>query len=115
MMLEKFIDELKEINELLRKLNETEFKKIRVLVDEVIKNEITDENTIGHVFDRMLDLDFIDECEIKKIYFKLLDYSKQINEDLSYDYKEFYDEKYNENEYEFTNIKIKSRKSIKNY
>lgn len=96
-MFEKLIDDLKEMNKVLKIMNKREIEVISKLVDEVIKYKITDENTIGHVFDRMLDLEFIEEKDIKNLYFKLLDYSEKINKDLSYDYKKFYDEKFNDN------------------
>lgn len=96
-MFEKLIDELKEINEVLKIMNKREIEVISKLVDEVIKYKITDENTIGLVFDRMLDLEFIEEEDIKNLYFKLLDYSEKINKDLSYDYKKFYNEKFRDN------------------
>ena len=96
-MFEKLIDDLKEMNELLKIMNKREIIEISNLVDEVIKYKIVDENTIGHVFDRMLDLEFIDEDDIKNLYFKLLNYSKKINKDLSDDYKKFFDEKFNDN------------------
>lgn len=96
-MFEKLIDELREINEVLKIMNKRELEVISNLVDEVIKYKITDENTIGLVFDRMLDLEFIEEENIKNLYFKLLDYSEKINKDLSYDYKKFYNEKFSNN------------------
>ena len=43
----------------------------------------------------MLSLEFIEEEDLKVIYFKLLNYSKKINEELSDDYKKFYFEKFN--------------------
>lgn len=95
-MFEEFYNNLKETIEMLKAMNKREIKEISKLVDEVIKYKITDENTIGHVFDRMLDLEFIEESEIKNLYFKLLGYSEKISKDLSYDYKKFYDEKYND-------------------
>ena len=64
-----------------------------ILIDEIIKFKISDENSISQVFDRMLSLEFINEEVLKELYFKLLNYTKNINKELCEDYKEIYQEK----------------------
>ena len=84
------LDDLMNIMREIITLNEKELKKLKESVDRLINAKIKDEDIISLVFDRMLSLVFIDENELKTIYYKLLNYTKSFNEELSKDYEEIY-------------------------
>ena len=88
-----------EIKKLVNEINiisNIELNNIKEEVNLVIKNNIVNINTIESLFDRMLSLTFIEEDSLKPIYFKLLDYYKNINEEYSNEYRKFYIEQYGE-------------------
>jgi len=100
-MNEKNYKIIKDMFKTLERMNKREIEEISELVDDVIIYKITNENTIGHVFDKMLSLEFIEENDIKKIYYKLLNYSKAFNKELSDDYENFFIEKFSDDEEEW--------------
>ena len=83
-------NEIKDVVMMISTMNDMELDDIEDLIDEVIINKVEDEDTISHVFDRLLSLVFVDEMRLKTLYYKLLDYTKMINKELSEDYLNIY-------------------------
>ena len=89
-MEDKDLNELKHMILYISELNEQEFKKYEKAVDRLIKWNIKDEITISSVFDQLLSLVFVDEDKLKEVYYKLLNYTKNFDEELSSDYEEIF-------------------------
>ena len=92
--IESMVGLFKELN----KLNKREIANISDLVDEIIRYKYNDTNKIGLVFDRMLSIEFIEEDDIKEPYYKLINYAKKIDPELSKDYEKFFIEKFSEDD-----------------
>lgn len=89
-MEDKDLNELKQLILYASELNKNELKKLSKVVDRLIAWKIEDEQTISMVFDQLNSLLFVDENELKKTYYKLLNYTKTFDEELSNDYEEIY-------------------------
>ncbi len=92
------------INEII-KLNQIEYKSIQKEINTIIINNIKDINIIEKLFDRLLNLLFIDPNIIKETYYVLLDYYKTINEEYATEYEKLWIEQTNQD-----NNKIISKK-----
>lgn len=92
------------INEII-KLNQIEYKSIQKEINTIIINNIKDINIIEKLFDRLLNLLFIDPNIIKETYYVLLDYYKTINEEYATEYEKLWKEQTNQD-----NNKIISKK-----
>ena len=90
------LKELKDMIIYVAELNKKELIKYTKIVNEIIESNITDEDIISRVFDQLLSLVFVDELLLKELYYKLLNYTKVFNEELSTDYEEIYKEQYEE-------------------
>ena len=110
-MEDKGLNELKHMILYISELNEKELKKLDKVVDRVITWKIQDEQTISMVFDQLLSIMFVNLDELKSIYYKLLNYTKTFNVELSTDYEEFFIEYLLEQEEEIkeTNININKK------
>lgn len=83
------------INEII-KLNQIEYKSIKKEINTVIINNIKDINIIEKLFDRLLNLLFIDPNIIKETYYDLIAYYKNINEEYAIEYEKIWIEQTNE-------------------
>ena len=97
-------DELMNLIEIISDMNARELSDVNELVDEIVKYKYQDEHSISCVFDRMLSIEFIDEDNLKKPYYKLLKYAKKIDKDLVDDYEKFFIEKFTNDEEEHFDI-----------
>ena len=111
-MEDKELNELKHMILYISELNKKELEKLNKVVDRLIKWKIQDEQTISMVFDQLLSIIFVDIEKLQIIYYKLLNYTKTFNEELSNDYEEFFIEYLLEQEenLEETNINKKPMK-----
>lgn len=89
-------NQIKDIVKDINKLNNIEINNIKEEIDYIIKKKIANENDIEKVFDRMLSLVFVDTNIIYPLYFKLLDYYKNINTEYACDYEKIYHEYFDE-------------------
>ena len=96
----------------ISELNKKELEKLEKIVDRVIKWKIKDERTISMVFDQLLSVVFVDENELKRLYYKLLNYTKTFDEELSNDYEEIFLEQMVEIEEGLEETKININKKI---
>ena len=94
-------DELMNLIEIISDMNVRELSDVSELVDEIVKYKYQDEHSISCVFDRMLSIEFIDEYNLKKPYYKLLKYARKIDNDLADDYEKFFIEKFTDEEEHF--------------
>ena len=78
----------------LIELEKYELQRVSEVVDHIIRVKYRNVNDIEHVFDRMLDLGFIPEEELKVPYNKLLDYVRPLDSDSADAYSAFFREKY---------------------
>lgn len=67
-----------------------DLNKITKVVDRLIEWKIQDEHTISMVFEQLISLMYIAEEKLKNLYYKLLNYTRKFNEELSIDYEEIY-------------------------
>ena len=79
----KLIELFKEIEE----ISINEFNRLEVVVDDIIKNKITNEKIISDIFDSILSIVFIDEDIKKEEFYKLYDYCRIFNPSLATDYE----------------------------
>lgn len=96
MIKDKNIDDIKELVEVIEKINERQIWESKELVDDIIKYKYEDEETISMVFDKMLSIGFAAEYDIKQIYYNLLNYVKKFNKELSEDYEKIFIEQFQE-------------------
>lgn len=87
------------------KINQIEYKSITREINIVITNNIKDINIIEKLFDRLLNLLFIDPNIIKETYYVLLDYYRNINEEYAIEYEKILIEQTNQD-----NIKLIKKK-----
>lgn len=80
-------NELIELFKEIEKISTNEFNRLTRLVDDIIKNKITNEKIISDIFDSILSIVFIDEDIKKEVFYKLFDYCKKFNPILAYDYE----------------------------
>lgn len=80
-------NELIELFKEIEKISTNEFNRLTRLVDDIIKNKITNEKIISDIFDSILSIVFIDEDTKKEVFYELFDYCKKINPILAYDYE----------------------------
>ena len=83
-------DEFKEMAVFLMQKGKQKKIAMEKYVDFLIENNKTDEELIGHTFDKMLDLAFVDHESIKPMYYKLLNYTRHFNEEISEYYGNFF-------------------------
>lgn len=98
-LLNNIINQEDDINNLIRDNNfkgiidsvifytNVEFNSLIHLIENVIESNTTDENIISNIYDRILSLVFIEEDEIKQVFYKLYTYTITFNKELSNDYK----------------------------
>ena len=65
-------------------------EEIEETIDEIIKQNCTDINIICHTFARMLDLVFINVKDLKKTYYKLLNYARKVDKKIADDYDRYF-------------------------
>lgn len=87
------------------KINQIEYKSITKEINIVITNNIKDINIIEKLFDRLLNLLFLDPNIIKETYYVLLDYYRNINEEYAIEYEKIWIEQTNQD-----NIKLTKKK-----
>ena len=97
-------DGLTNLIEIISDMNVRELSDVNELVDEIVKYKYQDEHSISCVFDRMLSIEFIDEDNLKKPYYKLLKYARKIDKALADDYEKFFIEKFMDDEEEYFDI-----------
>ncbi len=93
-MKDRNYEALKEMVQIIQRMNKTEIEEIEELVDDIIKYKNKDESTISSVFDKMLSMVFVAEEDLKETYYKLVNYTKKFNKELSKDYEEFFIEQF---------------------
>ncbi len=93
-MNDEYYNEFVDIAKIINIIEEREIEESAELVDEIIKYRYKDEKTISMVFDKILSIGFATEEEIKDIYYKLLNYTKEFNKKLSEDYEEIFIENF---------------------
>ena len=89
-MEDKAYKELKELAIVLKNMEQRDIEDSAELLDNIIKYKIKDERIISGAFDKMLSIAFATEEDIKEIYYKLLNYTKKIDKELSKDYEEIF-------------------------
>lgn len=82
-------DDFKKMAVYLMQKGKQRIQAIEKYVDYLIESKTTDEELIGHTFNKLLDLAFNDYDSVKPIYYKLLNYTRHINEDISEYYGNF--------------------------
>lgn len=89
----------KELNDAFKaliELSDKEIEEVKNIIDEIIEYKIQDEETISHLFDRILSILFIEDNEKREIFYKLSNYTRKFNKDLANDYDEILEEDLNE-------------------
>ncbi len=84
------IDHIISLGKELNELCNSELKRLDRVVNNTIKSNIRDEDFLSHLFDQLLNLMFSDTNKLIKIYYKLLNYVKTFNIELSNDYEMFF-------------------------
>ena len=82
-------DEFKEMAVYLMQKGKQKTIAMERYVDHLIESQKTDGELISHTFDKLLDLAFADYDSIKPIYYKLLNYTRHFNEEISEYYGNF--------------------------
>ena len=83
---EFFIEKIKE----LHKLQKTKLKLVTNEIYYVISNNIVNDNKIEHLFDDILDLYYWFGSKIDPLFDELYNYYKNINNEITKDYKGFF-------------------------
>lgn len=91
----------KELSELFKQASinsERELKRLYNIVDDVIRNNIRNEKIISEIFDSILSLEFVDEKNKSKIFYKLSSYCRTFDSSLADDYDKIFEEFMDEDE-----------------
>ena len=75
---------------------ERELEKIKIIVGIITNKKIKDKHKIESTFDRILNIEFLPEEDLKPIYYKLLDYYRKINKNSAMDYEETFKKKFSD-------------------
>ena len=89
----------KELLELFKQvsiISENELKRLDNIVLDIIKNNIKNERVISEVFDSILSLEFVNEKNKSKIFYKLSSYCRTFDSSLADDYDKIFEEFMNE-------------------
>ncbi len=89
----------KELLELFKQVSinsKRELKRLSNIVDDVIRNNIRNERIISEIFDSILSLEFVDEANKSKIFYKLSSYCRTFDSSLADDYDKIFEEFMNE-------------------
>lgn len=89
-MEDKNYNNIKGLVEIIEQINKREIEESSELVSDIIKYKYEDEETISRVFDKMLSIGFASCEDVKNIYYKLLNYTKKFNKELSKDYEDIF-------------------------
>ncbi len=89
------IDDIMNLTKDIQNINEEQFKNINKMIDNIIKYKCIDENIICQTFDMLLSLVFVDESDILYSYYKLINYTKKFNKELSNDYEKIFIDQFN--------------------
>lgn len=89
-MEDKNYNNIKGLVEIIEQINKREIEESSELVNDIIKYKYEDEDTISHVFDRILSIGFASLEDVKDIYYKLLNYTQKFNKELSKDYEDIF-------------------------
>ena len=76
----------KELNDAFKaliELSDKEIEEVKNIIDEIIEYKIQDEETISHLFDRILSIVFIEDNEKMEIFYKLSNYTRRLNKEFS--------------------------------
>lgn len=68
-------------------------KNLKIIKDEInfiINNNITNQNKIEFIFDKLLDLAFWYGDDVNNLFYKLYDYYKNLNVEVCKDYESYY-------------------------
>ena len=79
-----------EIEELINSIiysNKIEYRNLVIFINNIINSKTTDENIISKIYDRILSLVFINDIDIKSLFYTLYNYTKTFNKQLSDDYE----------------------------
>lgn len=82
----------------LKELHDKQFQMLEQKVNYIISNGITNINIVENTLDELLSLALWQIDNLKELYFKLLDYTKKINQEVSDEYKNYYFETIGEEE-----------------
>ena len=83
----------KEIEELILKINEYQTIKLMIVKNEIeyiINNNIISQIKIESVFDKLLDLTYWYGSDIESLFYKFIEYYKNINNEVCNDYEKYY-------------------------
>lgn len=89
-VIDELVSSLKGPMKELGQLQEQKLALEKENVEYIINNKIKSELEIEKVFDNLIDLTYWYGLEIKEIYYKLLNYLKNINLKLSEEYEKYY-------------------------
>ena len=90
----------KEYEELMKKVvafGENELKNINADVDEIIKSNYKEEGVISRLFDRLINLEYVDNKTKTAIFYKLNRYTLTFNKELAIQYQVVFVEKNSKN------------------
>lgn len=82
-----------DIKNMINEMNELysiNYLNVENEINYIINNNIISNKIIEKVFDELLDLSYWYGKEIDKLFYKLYNYYKSINLDVSQDYKKYY-------------------------
>lgn len=88
--------ELVDMFKIVNQMEQREIEESSQLVEDIILYQYKDERIISDVFDKMLSIAFASEEDIKYIYYKLLNYTKEFDKELAKDYEEIFIEHFTE-------------------
>jgi len=77
-------------------MEQREIEESVQLVEDIIRHQYKDERIISCVFDKMLSIVFVNEEDIKDIYYKFINYTKKFDKELAKDYEEIFIEHFTE-------------------
>ena len=84
----KIEKELNDAFKTLIELSDQEIQEVKKIIDEIIEYKIQDEDIISHLFDRILNIVFIEDDKKRKMFYKLSNYTRKFNKELADDYDE---------------------------
>ena len=85
-------DGLKSLIESTIAISESQLKEMNRIINNIIRNHIQEERQISYILDVLLGFLFVEEKKLRKVYFKLIDYTRTFNKELADDYTDIYKE-----------------------
>ena len=89
-MKDETYEKTKELSHTIVDFTANEIISLTDEIDKIINTKCENEKVISYVFDRILSIIFLPKEDLESLYYRLLNYTKEFNKELSSDYEKIF-------------------------